>query len=461
MNALIVICGLGVVSLIAEVANAKKWLTGVIMAGLLVAGWLLTQEWNGSRHYYHNMVVFDNFSVAFTGLIIAIGLLWFWMSRDYFKILAHRTDRSALVLFTIAGGIMMSCFNNMAMLFLGIEILSISLYVLAGSRKESRASNEAAFKYFLMGSFATGFLLLGIAFVYGATGSFQVDTIAEFVLHHAGELPTFFHAGALLMLVGLAFKISAVPFHFWAPDVYEGSPTSITALMSTVVKIAAIAAFYRIFSVCFATIQPVWAIVLQGIMVLTLVVANITAVYQNSVKRMLAYSSVGHVGYILLAFLSDHQGSAGTIFYYLAAYAVSSLASFTVLLALQNHEENTTYDDFNGLYKRNPLLAVGMTIALLSLAGIPPLPGFFGKYLVFALAIEHGQIGFVILAIITSLIGVYYYFRVMIAMYFKDPAGGSVTVSTTSQILVFILVIITFLLGLFPDGVVRLLGVAG
>jgi NADH-quinone oxidoreductase subunit N len=260
-----------------------------------------------------------------------------------------------------------------------------------------------------------------------------------------------------LMLIGLAFKISAVPFHFWAPDVYEGSPTSITAFMSTVVKIAAIAAFHRIFSVCFTTIQPVWILALQAIMVLTLVLPNVTAVYQSSLKRMLAYSSVGHVGYILLAFIADDQASAGPIFYYLASYAIASLAAFGVLIAVQGQDENSSFDKFNGLFKRNPLLAVGMTLSMLSLAGIPPLPGFFGKYMVFALAIANGQVGFVILAVVTSLIGVYYYFRVLIAMYFKEPAGGVINVSSSVKIFVLVLIVLTLMLGIFPDQLVLLL----
>lgn len=460
MNALLVICGLGIISLVAEIANFKKWLITVVILGLISAAALVVLDWGTDVHYYNDMLVFDNFSLAFTGLITVTSLFWFWMSGEYFNVQFHKTDRSALVVFAIAGGVLMTSFNNMAMLFLGIEILSISLYVLAGSNKDNLGSNEASFKYFLMGSFATGFLLLGIAFVYGATGSFQVDTIGDYVLAHAGELPAFFYAGALLMLIGLSFKISAVPFHFWAPDVYEGSPTSITALMSTVVKIAAIGAFYKIFSVCFTTIQPVWELVLQVIMVLTLVLANVTAVYQNSVKRMLAYSSIGHVGYILLAFLADDQGSDGTIFYYLAAYAISSLAAFTVLLAVGGADEDTSVDRFNGLFKRNPLLAVGLTIALLSLAGIPPLPGFFGKYMVFALAIANGQIGFVIVAIVTSLIGVYYYFKVLIAMYFKDANATSAKaeVSTSTEVLIVTLIVLTLALGVFPDQLVYLLG---
>jgi len=457
MNALLVICGLGVFSLIAEIVNFKKWLMALVMVGLAAAVGFVVLDFGTSTLHFSDMLMFSNLSLAFTGLIIITTIFWFWMANDYFNLQPHITDRSALVLFTVVGAVIMASFNNMAMLFLGIEILSISLYVLAGSRKESMFSTEAAFKYFLMGSFATGFLLMGIALTYGATGSFQITKIAEHVSAQGGELPGFFYVGVLLMLAGLAFKISAVPFHFWAPDVYEGSPTVITAFMSTVVKIAAIAAFYRIFSLCFSSVYTTWITALQIITVLTLVVANVTAVYENGVKRMLAYSSVGHVGYILLAFVSNDEASAGPIFYYLAAYSTASITAFTILHTLESNNQNITTEFFNGLFKRNPLLAVGMTLALLSLAGIPPLPGFFGKYMVFALAIENGYTGLVILAIITSLIGVYYYFRILIAMFLKEPSGENVIISTSLNFLIFLLIAVSVGLGIFPESLLNII----
>jgi NADH-quinone oxidoreductase subunit N len=331
----------------------------------------------------------------------------------------------------------------------------MSLYVLAGSRKDSLSSTEAAFKYFLMGSFATGFLLFGIALIYGATGSFHLHAISQSIAANPSGLPAFFYAGVLLMLIGLAFKISAVPFHFWAPDVYSGSPTTITAFMSTVVKVAAIGAFIRIFSSCFVAVESTWSLVLQVIMILTLAIPNITAVYQNNVKRMLAYSSVGHVGYILLAFVSSPT-ETGTIFYYLTTYSVSSLAAFSVLHMVEGNSEEITVDYFNGLFKKNAWLAVTITIALLSLAGIPPLAGFFGKYMVFAQAVNHGYTGFVIVAVITSLIGVYYYFRVIIAMYFNESSAPSITLTASQKLLLFVLIALTFALGIFPDAIMTL-----
>ncbi len=454
MNALYVICGLGFLSLLAEITNLKKGLAFIIIPGIIAAIVLIVMDWNTTIHYYSDMLVFDNFSVAYTALILIISALWFWMSSDYFRNQIHQTDRSALVLFAISGAIMMVSMANMAMLFLGIEILSISLYILAGSTKESLLSNEASFKYFLMGSFATGFLLMGIALVYGASGSFYILDIAAYINLDGMVLPGFFYVGVLLMLVGMAFKISAVPFHFWAPDVYEGAPTSITAFMSTVVKVAAIGAFYRVFSYIFYPIQSSWIMVVQVITVLTLIVPNVTAVYQISVKRMLAYSSVGHVGYILLAFISDSITSSSTVFYYLASYSITSIAAFSVLNEV---EKSKSAYGFDGLYKRQPLLAVVMTVALLSLAGIPPLAGFFGKYMVFTQAISNGHSGLVIVAVVTSLIGVFYYFRVIIAMYVKKGDESPVSLNASSSLLMIILLVLILAMGVFPDSLISLL----
>jgi NADH-quinone oxidoreductase subunit N len=450
MNALYVICGLGVVSLLAEITNLKRWLVVVLTIGIAAAAGLAILEWNSNGHYFSEMVVFDNFSLAITALICVLGVLWFWMAYGYFHNEAHLTDQTALVLFALAGAVMMASFNNMAMLFLGIEILSIPLYILAGSKRESLASNEAAFKYFLMGSFATGFLLMGIALIYGATGSFQLIQIADYIAAHQ-DLPGFFYAGVLLVLVGMAFKVSAVPFHFWAPDVYQGSPTTITAFMSTIVKVAAFAAFFKLFAFTFADVQSSWLVPLQVITVLTLVIANIGAVYQNNVKRMLAYSSVGHAGYVLLGITSGGLEGQGAIFYYLAVYSFASLSAFTIVYLQEKGGAEVTVDSFNGLFKRRPFVAVAMTISLLSLAGIPPLAGFFGKYLVFSLALEKGYAWMVILAVVTSLIGVYYYFKVIIAMFIKEPAASTVEPSGSMRIWMIILIVLNLMLGVFPD----------
>jgi NADH-quinone oxidoreductase subunit N len=452
MNALYVISGLGILTLVAEFANFKKLLPALIFVGLVAAGWFIWMDWGTATTYFQEMLVFDQPALAFAGLIIDVTLLWFWMASSWFHTDSHQTDRMSLVLFVVAGAVLLCSFNNLAMLFLGIEIMSIPLYVLAGSRKNSTSSTEAAFKYFLMGSFATGFLLFGIALIYGATGSFNIKTISD-ALWISGDTAGFVYPGILLLLVGLAFKISAVPFHFWAPDVYEGSPTEITALMSTVVKIGAIAAFIRIFSALHETYAS-WAVVLQVMMILTLIVPNITAVYQSSVKRMLAYSSVGHVGFLLLAFVA--ATAAGTradsvIYYYLTAYAFSSLAAFTVLTIVERQTGSTSIESFRGLNAKHPLLAFTMTVAMMSLAGIPPLSGFFAKYMVLASALSQGYVIVVILAVIMSLVGVYYYFRVIVTMYFGEPPTSSDTVKPLTKVLLILLVAAIVAVGIFPD----------
>lgn len=435
--------------MVAELVNLKKWLIPFLIVGIAVAGGFVIRDWNTSQSYFHGMVILDNVAIGFSALMCAISFFWFWMAESYFHEETHVTDQAALVLFVIVGGLVLASFNNMAMLFLGIEILSLSLYVLAGSRKESLLSNEAAFKYFLMGSFATGFLLMGIALVYGATGFFYLDKIAGYIASHPQGLPPFFFAGVLLIIVGMAFKVSAVPFHFWAPDVYEGSPTVITALMSTLVKVAAFAALFRLLAYCFNQVSASWQIVLFVITVLTLVVANVTAVYQSTIKRMLAYSSVGHAGYLLLALLSAGPASVNAIFYYLCAYSAATLAAFCVLTQVESR--NSTAAGFDGLFKRNPFLAVAMTVALLSLAGIPPLAGFLGKYLVFVLAVQKGYLGLAILGVFTSLVGVYYYFRVIVAMFFKEPQSGDLVLPFPLRVLLFLLMALSLGLGIFPN----------
>jgi NADH-quinone oxidoreductase subunit N len=456
MNALYIVAGIGIVSLLAEIANLTKWVRYIIGVGLMVALGTLCSEWGTQKTYFQEMLLLDNSALAFICLLLAASFIWLLTSNAFLKEAGSETDRSVLIVYTLLGGMLMASFNNMTMLFLGIEILSIALYVLAGSRKDL-GSTEAAFKYLLMGSFATGFLLFGLALVYGATGLFQIDEIGAYIQANSAQLPGFFYVGVLLILAGLCFKISAVPFHFWAPDVYTGAPTPVTGFMSTVVKIAAVAAFTRLFNMCFVSVSESWILPLQVITVLTLIIPNVIAVYQTNVKRLLAYSSVGHVGYLLLGYSATPVDSQGPIFYYLAAYAAASLGAFTILQIIENNQEEVSIDHFNGLFKRNAGMAVLMTISLLSLAGIPPLAGFFGKYLVFTLALENGQLPMVIVAIISSLIGVYYYFKVIIAMFIQENAQPAFVLTTAQRISIFIMVLLIAILSLFPNCLIELI----
>lgn len=458
MNSVFVLSGLGVFSLLAEIFNMKRFLFPVVILGLIASAALLVLDWNTGASHYNNMLTFDNYAVAFSVTISIIAMLWFLISKDYFEKNTFVTDHYALVLFSVMGAVFMVSYSNLAMLFLGIEVLSISLYVLAGSDFKNIFSNEASFKYFLMGSFATGFLLFGIALIYGATASFDLQVIASQISVGTGERTSWLYVGILMLIIGLGFKISAVPFHFWAPDVYEGAPTVVTTFMSTIVKIAAFAGFYRLFSTCFVSVSGEWVDAVQVITILTLLVSNITAVYQHSVKRILAYSSVAHAGYLLMALVAVSNISASAILYYVVAYAAASISAFTVLHNVEVENENATVDSFNGLAKRNPYLAFCMGIALLSLAGIPPLAGFFGKYYIFTVAFQSGYAGLVILAVVTSVIGVYYYFRIIIAMYLKSTGKAVIIeVPIRHTIVLAICLLLSMLFGVFPDLLVGLI----
>ncbi len=490
MKVILFLSGLGIVALLAELFRFKKYLYPIILIGILGAIGIAASYWwfddgnltpylngmvdgnhhipsaaeMGPMHTFSSMLQFGDSSILLSIIILSTAFLWFVMSKGFFNNETSKTDHYSLILFALVGAIILCCYANMTMLFLGIEILSIPLYVLAGSRKDDLSSNEAAFKYFLMGSFASGFLLFGIALVYGASGSFDLVTIGSFIRNNAGNIPGFFYAGILMMLVGLLFKISAVPFHFWAPDVYEGSPTVITAFMSTIVKTAAVVAIMRLFlSSVFADADSFWGPIIAVCTGLTFVIGNVTASVQNNVKRMLAYSSISHAGFLLLAVVAFYRidpelsathcsFSAKAIIYYVAAYSVASIAAFTVLLNIMEKVGNDKIESFNGLGKKNPLLAVALTIALFSLAGIPPTAGFFGKYYVFNAALQTGHYWLVVIGILSSLVGVYYYFRIIIAMFFKESDNDiAIPANGQHQALLFVTAVIILVLGLLPD----------
>lgn len=457
MKAIIILSGLGVLALLAELFRFRKLLFPLVLLGLAgAAATAMSYGWFDDGKYwndlYGGMIRFDGFAVLMSSVIIITALLWFMMSQSYFKEESSKTDHYALVLFALAGAVTLTCYNNMAMLFLGIEMLSIPVYVLAGSRKDDLSSNESALKYFLMGSFATGFLLFGITLIYGATGSFDLAEIGAYVHDHAAALPGIFNTGVLLLLVGLLFKVSAAPFHFWAPDVYQGAHTSVTAFMSTVVKTAAVAGFVRLFgSKVFADDVNFWGPVIGTCAGITIIVGNLYAVIQTSVKRLLAYSSISHAGFLLIAIVA---GSAKAVVFYTAAYSLASLAAFTVLLVIIQHSGDDLLDRFNGLGKRSPLMAFTLTIALLSLAGIPPFSGFFAKYYVFMSAFQSGHAWLAVVGILGSLIGVYYYFRIIIGMYFKEApehADGAPAANDMQQLLLFITTLGIIVLGIMPD----------
>lgn len=457
MNALLIVFGLGFVSLVAELINLRRGLHALIITGLIAASVIAIRSAGESAFYFSNMLVFDEYATLFSGLLIVIATCWLASFTSYFSVGENQTDRTALVLFCTAGGMMMVSFHNLAVLFLGIEILSIALYVLAGSVRNSFFSNEAAFKYFIMGSFATGFLLMGIALVYGLAGSFDITQISQALESNKDTLPGFLIAGTFLMFIGLAFKASVVPFHFWAPDVYSGSPTAVTAFMSTVVKIAALAALVKIIGYVFAPMVEIFTPTLIAVIILTLAVANISAVYQSSVKRMLAYSSIAHVGYILIGFLSTSPATfQPTLFYYLASYAVTSIAAFACVSIVEKESGGSNIEAFRGLFSRNRFLSICFVITMMSLAGIPPFNGFFAKYLILASAVEAGLVWLALAAVVASLIGVYYYFKPVIALFSSSAVESKIILSGYQKSIIALLTALVTLMGIMPDLVLEI-----
>jgi NADH-quinone oxidoreductase subunit N len=450
MKALLIISGLGLLSMLAEVFRFRRAIFPIVLVGLAVALYFNFTEWNGNVSWFSNMIAFDRPAIAFSAVILVTAVLWFVLANNYFEEESTVTDHFALVLFAIVGALMLTSFRNMTTLFLGIEIMSIPLYVLAASRKRDVRSNEAGFKYLIMGSFASAFLLFGIALVYGATGSFDLATIRTNISVNPGQ-PLFLYSGVVMILMAMCFKVSAAPFHFWTPDVYEGSPTLITALMSTIVKTAAFAAILRLFMISFDTLNSVWSGMLQLIIALSLVIANFSAAMQPSVKRMLAYSSISHAAFMLMVVLANVRSnlSLDAVLYYSLAYSLGSIAAFGVLYNVSRRGDES-FEAFNGLYRKNPWMALCMTIAMLSLAGIPVTAGFFAKYFVFAAMIGTPFKWLLILGIITSAVGVYYYLKVVIAMYFREGHGEPVHFENPGKIVIYLSAILTLALGIVP-----------
>lgn len=452
MNALITLSVLAILVLYLGLYKAKNALLPVTLLGLAVSLVFTVMEWNsGAQPIYSGMMLFDNFAVAFTSICIFSTMLILLISKDYFEhISEHVAEYYTIILFALVGILVMVSFHNLSMLFIGIEIMSVSLYILAGIRKNDFKSNEAALKYFLMGAFSTGFLLFGIALLYGATGSFDLAEIKNYVIINPTEISPLFYSGVMLLIIGLCFKVGAAPFHFWTPDVYEGSPTLITAFMSTVVKTAGFAAFLRLFLMCFAPLHDFWMPVLLIISVVTLFIGNITALYQHSFKRMLAFSSISHVGYMLFAIVALGKDSINSVFIYATAYSIASIIAFAVLILVKRQTGSDNFDGFNGLAKKNPFIAVTLTVSMLSLAGIPLTAGFIGKFMMFSAALSEYHVWLVVLAVINAVIGIFYYFRVIVAMYFKNAERNAIPSSSYFNFVLGFSAVLTVVVGIYP-----------
>lgn len=453
MTSVIVLAAAGIASMFVGVFNIKRLALPLVLLACLAALGIIMFHYNGGyESLMNNMLAFDAFSYGFSVIMILITMGILVISNFYYRNnVEHLSDIYALFIFSLIGGILLCSYNSLVMLFLGIEILSIPLYILAASNRKNLFSNEAGLKYFLMGSFASCFLLVGITFIYGTANSFDMNVIAQYVNANPGNLSPLFITGAVLILGSFIFKVSAVPFHFWAPDVYQGSPTVITAFMATVVKTAAFGGLIRFIGGTIFPETAIWSDVLNVIAILTLIVGNILALYQTNLKRLLAYSGIANAGYILVAVATLREETYGYVLYYLTAYGVGSMIAFTVYFIIKDQTGIDSISGLKGLFSKNKFLAAVLAFTMLSLAGIPPLAGFFGKYTIFVNAINANAIWLVIIAILTSLIGVYYYLRVMTTAMSAGDDIPKLDIHLSYKIVLTLGVIILLTLGVVPD----------
>jgi NADH-quinone oxidoreductase subunit N len=449
MNALIISAILGVIMMFSSVLlKDRRTIRGVAVAGMTLLLLSNILEMCGNTFFSvntHGMMAFDRFSLVFITIAIFSTLIYFLLSaRDMEKTGVNYAEYFALIFFIMCGIILVSSFKSLLILFLGVEIISIPLYILTGADKRNLKSNEASLKYFLLGVFSTGLMLMGIAFLYGERGTFNTAFTDVFQDKPSPLLV----AGMTLLLFSMAFKVSAAPFHFWTPDVYDGAPTVFTSFMATIVKAAVFIAFIRLFDESFGALQEQWRVLFGILTVATLFIGNITAIFQQSVKRMLAYSSIAQAGFMLMALYAMNAEAKEGLLIYSAAYSLATIGIFAVLAKMSDH----SFDGFNGLSNKEPLVAATITIFLLSLAGIPLTAGFLAKlYMLKAVLSTPGSLWLVIFAVVMAAVSVYYYFRIIQAMYFKPGEPEKLSFSPAFKAILILLVALLIVLGLAPD----------
>jgi NADH-quinone oxidoreductase subunit N len=447
MSEIIILSLTGVAALVSEFLNLRKMLLPMAIVALLVV-LVLSYGHLGVVESVYGMAELNPFSSKFLMVLCGLGILWFWGFRRFFENEKTSTDYFALILFSFAGAACMVSYTNLAMLFLGVEILSIPIYVLAGSHKTDLKGNEASFKYFLLGAFSSCFLLFGIALLYGATGTFDLTQISASTTSLTSENRTLLQIGFVLTVAAFAFKVAAAPFHFWAPDVYEGSPVPVTAYMVTVVKVAAFAALLKFFQAFEGAIPQTVAWLIYGICFLTLMFANFVAASQKNVKRLMAYSSISHTGFMLMGIFSQNEGAENLLTYYALVYGIASLTAFRVLWYLRN--EVADIQDFKGLLHTNQLAAVAVILAMLSMAGIPPLAGFIAKYRVLAAALAAGQAWLVVVGILASLLAIYYYFKIIIVMFEPSETAPDRPLQLADKVFLYVCCVLLIGLTVWP-----------
>jgi NADH-quinone oxidoreductase subunit N len=408
------------------IPKERKWLTAMLAAfGLALALGFTLSQIGGENTGFSGMVVLDGFSVFVNALLLLTGLLGVALAYGYVKRMGiERGEYYILILFSISGMMLMAQAADLIIVFLALELLSLPLYVLSAFARPKTDSEEAGLKYFLLGAFSSGFVLYGIALVYGATGSTALSGIVAAVSTETSSL--LLTIGAALILVGFGFKVAAVPFHMWTPDVYQGAPTAVTAFMAVGAKVAGFAALLRVFATAFPSLAIDLTPVLWAISALTMIVGNLIAISQRDIKRLLAYSSIAHAGYILMAFVPYGNPEVAPVsiaagLFYLVAYALTSFGAWGVVIALEQKEgKGLAISDYAGLAKKYPALAAAMTVFMLSLIGFPPTLGLVGKFYLFRAVLSGGYTGLAVIGVLTSLISAYYYLRVVVAMYMQD-----------------------------------------
>jgi NADH-quinone oxidoreductase subunit N len=453
----IIVAGTALLVMLADVvargsdrdALAVLGISGVAAAAVAaISLWV----WPGGAPGFGDTLRADPYGLFFTVLICVGSLLTLLMSVDFLREQPLSPgEYHALVLLSTAGMIFLAAANDLIVIFLALEIMSVAVYVLAGLLRRDVRSTEAALKYFLLGAFATGFLLYGIAFFYAAAGSTRLDVITRALAHDG--LGPFALLGIALVLVGFGFKVALIPFHVWTPDVYEGAPTAVTAFMAVGVKAAAFAAFARVFMAALGGVAASWTGILWVLAALTMTVGNVTAVLQRSVKRMLAYSSIAHAGYALVGVVAATRDGGAALLFYLTTYLFMTLGAFAVVIALgRRGEPNEDLADWAGVGFRHPVLGLSMAVFMLSLAGIPPTAGFAGKFYLFSAAIDAGYVGLAVVGVLNSLVSVYYYLGVLVSMYMAEGGRAVVPPSSRPYLLATILVSVaaTLLIGILP-----------
>ena len=446
MNALILSAISGVIMMFSgftlnENTKAVRLLAMLLLALIIVANILDIRDVHFFSIEWKGLLLFDRYANLFNLVALLCTFVFFLLSaRDIEKVGKDYSEYFALIFFILTGVALVSAFKSLLILFLGIEIISIPLYILTGSDKKNLKSNEASLKYFLMGSFSTGLMLMGIALIYGATGTFDIVKmeVSNSVL---------LMAGLMMLLFSMSFKVSAAPFHFWTPDVYDGAPTVFTSFMATIVKAASFIAFLRLFDEAFGTLQPQWKLLVGIITAVTLFIGNITAVFQQSVKRMLAYSSIAQAGFMMLAVYSINSDAREGLILYAAAYSLATIGIFAVLIKMKDY----TFEGFNGFAKQQPVIAAALVIFLLSLAGIPLTAGFMSKFYMLRATIAEGSLWLVIFAVLMAAVSVYYYFRLIQAMYFKQGEAQAMMISGGFKFILVSVAAVTIILGLFPN----------